>query len=238
MALLLLGRGESYCQTLPTDSGADGIMLNGISVIFDDRRAFFVRPGIPAEKFSLTEGRSAHGIKLLAVDARQNCVRVIFHGQTQTINICATPTLITAPKPDAAAAGNRSGFATKNDPATAENFATSTDTEHSIPPEISMPVVGSRAASATSTRNPNNDPTPAPSQPAGGTDLAEANIPPVPPMNGQPLWQVMSQYLEKVRVITAPQVAAGTADPVPLTPLTPAGTSTVFVGADQVFFNH
>ena len=244
LALMLLWRVESHAQIASSDSSADGILLNGIAAIFDDRRAFFTRPGIPTETFSLTEGHSAHGIKLLAVDPKQNTVRIAVNGQTQTIHICATPTLIDNRGTATAAAEKFSDASSVSVLANGENSLVAAAGNNSpsgylASSDYSLLAGGGELSSTAASRhNPYNDPTPATSDSSVATASAAVNIPPPPPLNGQPLWLVMSQYFENVRALTASQVAAGTADPVPLTPLTPSGTSPALIGSSRVFFNH
>jgi hypothetical protein len=225
-----------------TAAEANGPELNGITVIFGDRRAFFSQPGVQGENFSLAEGQSAHGIKLLAVDAIAKTARIDADGRIKTIRICGTPVLTVVQNGTAVLDNNNAGL----DARTAANGALNSD--FNLMPSADQPSSaklallasngGDIASLAAVRRNPNNDPTPVAGQPEAGSDAAPMVIPEVPPLDGRPFWLAASEYVENVRRLTAAQVAAGTAEPQSLTPLTPPGTPAALIGNGKSFFNH
>ena len=53
---------------------------------------------------------------------------------------------------------------------------------------------------------------------------------------GEPFWMKASKEFEQLRIQTADAVRSGVNEPIPLTPLTPAGTPAELIGPDQAWF--
>jgi hypothetical protein len=198
-------------------NAAGEVVLNGMVAIFDDRRAFFTIPS--AGNFSLAEGESRFGIKLLSIDFPSRCVRIADRGEVRWVRICAATELF-------AVSRNASRGNVMNPDGT-PNISTETSlgsTSTTVQNHTSI-VAGTAGASNSSVGN--NDG-------SGNVSSRSTNE------NQQVYqwWIQEAQKIEHARIETADRVAAGKWPPYPLTPLTPPGTPAQLVSGDSVFMDH
>jgi hypothetical protein len=208
----------------------DAVVLNGVTAIFGDNRAFFQVPGpnpSSVQTFSLAEGQSANGIQLLSVNFKLESVTIDNHGHVQNIHICSTPVLLAA-----ASLGN-TGPNAKSTSTTSTKRGTGADSSTDNPGtngEVVSNVAFTGLRGGGTVLKP-NEKNPTSSSPASGNG-SDSN----PTDSHQYVWwYAEAQKIEKTRLETAQRVMAGEWPPEPLTPLTPPGTPAQLIGANSVF---
>ena len=212
------------------------IILNGIMTAFGNRSALFkVKPPQAAGKqfFFLSEGERAGGIELLSVDVRASTIKVRNHGVIQVIALCQPPQLLSIPG-TAAPAGNgninlpgNQGFLSGNGQ-TGQTIGGKTpgaDTGQSSQSGYAGGT-GNPGLPATRSSANNNDNTG--SQNPGTADPGTQEV--------EPFWVRSSREFEQLRIQTADAVRSGVNEPIPLTPLTPAGTPAELIGPGRAWF--
>ncbi len=227
------------------------IILNGIMTASGDKRALFkVEPTQAAGEhfYFLLEGERAGGIELLSVDAKACAIKVNNHGVIQNIALCQPPRLLSTPGTGAPAGGN--GI---NLPGGQGILSGGGQTGQTVGGEIPGAAAGQfspsgfaggtgkpGAPASGSSANNNNDPG---SQNGGGADTgsAEAGTTDTGTANSgtqkeEPFWVRASREFEQLRIQTADAVRSGVDEPIPLTPLTPAGTPADLIGPDRAWF--
>lgn len=220
-------------QTAETPS--PGIVLNGITTIFGDKRALFKVWSPDREQLCfLAEGQRDGDILLLAVDMRAGKIKIRDHGVVQVVSMCQPPALAlagknSAPIGDTSLPADSNGLATApadNTPTTGTEFQNT----NSVTTSQTVSQVGAANAKSDSTADTG---TAANNTGSENSGAANANAP-----KPDPWWVVGSKAIEKARIQSADLIASGKADPEPLTPLTPPGTPAYLIGPDQVFFQH
>ena len=201
----------------------DAVVLNGVTAIFGDNRAFFQMPGpnpSSVQTFSLAEGQSANGIQLLSVNFKLESVTIDNHGHVQNIHICSTPVLLAA-----ASLGNTGPNAK----------STSTTSNPGTNGEVVSNVASTGLRGGGTALNP-NEKNPTSSSPSSSpiadndnstsSSRASGNGSDSNPTDSHQYvwWYAEAQKIEKTRLETAQRVMAGEWPPEPLTPLTPPGT--------------
>jgi hypothetical protein len=219
------------------------ITLNGIMTIFGDKRALFkMRTQSGEEKsFILSEGQRDGDIELLSVDIKQNTITVNNRGVIQTVAICKAPVLPMIENPVAAnggvnqAANDNSKNSGNPDQMSAPEFQNVNGQPTTFQPGYQAGLAGSKAASSTDKGTTANGAAANGNQNSDGSNPASANFS-TPKMD--PWWIRGSKMVEQARLDSADAVLHGTADPQPLTPLTPPGTPANLIGPSQLFFEH
>jgi hypothetical protein len=204
------------------------IILNGLTSIFDDRRALFkVQPPGGSDgtaSYYLAEGRRAGGIELLSVDMTTGKIKVNNHGIVQTVSMCQPPDLSIS-----VAAGGNGG----NNSVGSKNLEMSSSGGMQMPPDLEAAGAGQNSGTEYPEGNVNGLPPAAPSNDTvPGNDPGNAN--PVAKGGGYSL--AAAREFEQLRLQTAAAVYDGTAEPIPLTPLTPPGTPPALIGPDRAWF--
>jgi hypothetical protein len=226
----------------------DAVVLNGVTAIFGDNRAFFQMPGpnpSSVQTFSLAEGQSANGIQLLSVNFKLESVTIDNHGHVQNIHICSTPVLLAA-----ASLGN-TGPNAKSTSTTSTKRGTGADSSTDNPGtngEVVSNVASTGLRGGGTALNP-NEKNPTSSSPSSSpiadndnstsSSRASGNGSDSNPTDSHQYvwWYAEAQKIEKTRLETAQRVMAGEWPPEPLTPLTPPGTPAQLIGANSVFMN-
>jgi hypothetical protein len=198
------------------------IIFDGIAVLFGDKRALFktqATPQSPARFYYLSEGQREGQIELLAIDLKRSTIKVNNYGVIQTIALCDPPALNAATSAD----GGNGNFANT------ENLKTSPAGNAQMPggknqeaPAGNDAAVANGAASASDVSWQMN----------GGVNSANDAA----PKNNEPYSLRAAREFEQLRLQTADAVLAGTDEPIPLTPLTPPGTSPALIGPDKAWF--
>ena len=244
-AVVILTAGASG----PKPSPPDAVILNGVTEIFGDKRAFFQTPGLNSSSeqiFSLSEGQSANGIQLLSVNFQRESVMINNHGHVQNIHICSTPVLLAA-----ANLGNAGTYAKSTSTTARPGAGAGSSTDNSgMSGEVVSNVDASGPHGGGTAANPNgknpNASSPNSSSPIAGYDSSTSSSPASgddsnsnPPDSHQYVWwYAEAQKIEKTRQETAQRVMAGEWPPEPLTPLTPPCTPAQLIGADSVFLKN
>jgi hypothetical protein len=223
-------------QTSPPE-----IILNGIMTAFGDKRALFkVEPPQAAGKQSyfLSEGERAGGIELLSVDVKACTIKVSNHGVIQIIALCQPPRLLSIPGTAASAGGGNinlpgnQGFLSGNGQT---GQTAGGKTPEAAAGQFSQSGyaggVGNPGSPATGSSANNNGNTG--SQNTGTADTSTANP---GTQKAEPFWVRASKEFEQLRTQTADAVRSGVDEPIPLTPLTPAGTPADLIGPDRAWF--
>ena len=230
-------------------SPPEAVVLNGVTEIFGDKRAFFQMPGpnpSSVQTFSLAEGQHANGIQLLSVNFKLESVMIDNHGHVQNIHICNTPVLLAAANLGTPGSNARSTSTTSTRPGAGADFSAdnlgmsgevvsnaNTSGLRSGGTAVNLNETNPNSSSPSSSPIAGNDSS-TPSSPAYGNDPNSA-----PTDSHQYIWwYAEAQKIEKTRVETAQRVMAGEWPPEPLTPLTPPGTPAQLIGADSVFLKN
>jgi hypothetical protein len=250
-AVVILTAGASGPKLSPPDA----VILNGVTEIFGDKRAFFQTPGLnpsSVQIFSLSEGQSANGIQLLSVNFQRESVMINNHGHVQNIHICSTPALLAAANLGNTGPNAKSKSTTSTKPgagadSATDNFGTSGDAVSNAgatglhgggtavnPNEKSPNSNGSDSSNPNSSSSVAGNDSPTSSSPASGNG---SNSDPTD-SHQYVWWYAEAQKIEKTRLETAQRVMAGKWPPEPLTPLTPPGTPAQLIGADSVFLKN
>jgi hypothetical protein len=214
------------------------ITLNGIMTIFGDKRALFkVRTQSGEEKSCiLSEGQRDGDIELLSVDVKGGTITVNNHGVIQTIAICKTPVLpLTGNQPAANGVNQAVNDASKISSNPDQTPAPEIQNPNGQPPSAFQPThqagpANSKPASFTGNGTTENGTVANNNQNPGVSKSAAPKV--------DPWWVRGSKMVEQARVDSANAVFNGTADPQPLTPLTPPGTPATLIGSEQLFFDH
>lgn len=250
-AVVIPTASASGSQSSPPDT----VVLNGVTAIFGDKRAFFQMPGpnpSSAQTFSLAEGQSANGIQLLSVNFELESVMINNHGHVQNIHICTTPVLLAAASLGDTGSNAKSTSTTSTKRGTGADSSTdnpgkSGDVVSNVdstglrgggtavnPNEKSPNSNGSDSSNPNSSSSVAGNDSPTSSSPASGNG---SNSDPTD-SHQYVWWYAEAQKIEKTRQETAQRVMAGEWPPEPLTPLTPPGTPAQLIGADSVFLKN
>jgi hypothetical protein len=230
---LLANAGGNPAAPLPVE-------LNGIANFFGVQQAFFVLTQAGTDNFALSPGETKNGIKLIAIDAVANLVQIEYAGQRESLRICRAPDLTAS-----STVGSRwpAGqpltdlLLTNNDDVIDPNqpgnpgFGT-------IPP-----LAGAAAAQAkkSSTDAGGLNPVADNAAAQGGNSPADGNGPnPAEQLKSHANedWYQDALSIEQSRQSTMQDVLSGQMTPLPLTPLTPAGTPANLISHDGLFANH
>jgi hypothetical protein len=228
--------------------------LNGISSFSGVKCAFFIIIPVGQQhelNFMLTQGESRFDITLLLVDVAANSVEIDNRGTKQTLHICSTPDVSpktvrwTATQPVGRADGDFNGGKEAGAGNTGANGRTDGSDGSLNPGGFAE---GNHADGASggnnNTENGNNvtsgdgadgsaDAAPHQSADVNGSDPATA----LKDQAGE-YWYQTSASIEENRKADAQLVLSGEEDPLPLTPLTPAGTPASLIGSDALFASH
>jgi hypothetical protein len=226
-AWLLAGLAAGLAWTGAARGGEANVTLNGVAAVFGTRVALFKTQ--LDEPFSLMEGESRSGIKLLAIDFSAGSVRVECEGKQTTLRICQAPKL-TAEQVVAgavvAAGAEVTGGGQGNDLTGANAVGTSGI----------QGGVGTAGAGGGGAGGQKSDP----NLPAVEENPAVANAGKSSQTSSQVYqwWTKEAEKIEAARMATAARVLAGEWPPYPRTPLTPVNTPPPLVSADSVFMEH
>jgi hypothetical protein len=220
------------------------ITLNGLTTIFGDRRALFKVQSDCGAKQScfLAEGQRAAGIELLTVDIRAGKIKVNNHGVVQTVALRDPPNLSILTATPENGSGN---FADRQN--AANNFSDGVQlsggqtfgspTAQKIPAGF---VAGQAGGATAKNSSGTSSSSAASSSEAGTSDTVTANSPTTSFDTGakkpEPYSITAAREFERLRIETAAAVYDGTAEPQPLTPLTPPGTPMALIGPDRAWF--
>jgi len=240
------------------------IILNGIMTAFGDRSALFkVKPPQAAGKqfYLLSEGERAGGIELLSVDVKASTIKVRNQGVIQIIALCQPPRLLSI-SGAAAPAGNgginrpdNQGFLSGNGQtvegktpgALVGQFSQSGYVWSAGIPGLPATKSSANNNDNTGSQNPrtaNSSTTDFGTANSGTTDSGAADSSPTDSggvadpgiQEVEPFWVRASKEFEQLRIQTADAVRSGVDEPIPLTPLTPAGTPAELIGPDRAWF--
>ncbi len=219
------------------------ITLTGIMSAFNDRRAIFkVRELSGVEKsIILAEGERIGEIELTSVDIKAGTITVNNHGIIQTIAISKMPVFQLA---GTAAASGSLNLAANNKPVISgepnQTAAVTSQNANTLPDASQSGGFQFGWGGAKNPSSPGNG-----AAASGGQDSNLANSPGAnagDSNSGKPKpdawWIHGSKMIEQARLDSAEAVLNGTADPQPLTPLTPPGTPAYLIGPGQLFFEH
>ena len=227
--------------------------LNGISSFSGEKCAFFIIIPVGQQhelNFMLAEGESRFGITLLSVDVAANSVQIDNRGTKQTLHICSTPDVSpsavywSANQPVGHAGGNIHG----GEKAGAGNTGDNGRTDGSDGGLNPRGIAGADHTDGAGGDNNDNtggnvtggdgadgsaDAAPHQSAEKNGSDPATALKD-----QASDYWYQTSASIEESRKADAQLILSGEEDPLPLTPLTPAGTPAGLIGSDALFANH
>ena len=239
---------------------ADTVQLNGITSLFGEKLAFLVveQPGQNQPvSFILSEGQSQFGIKLLAVDIANCRVKIEQSGQMQSVRLCSAP--IVAMPMAMAMAEDAGRYPVPRQPTPQEQLQIQNflNGDQDVPKIVSGNPIYLGAASPGNTGATKPGAAPGGAGASGGSDSTVVNNGSADPGTAQSdsapdnsasdtsnssktdytkqFWYMTSMNIERNRLATANQVASGTMDPLPRTPLTPAGTPPALVGPETFF---
>lgn len=216
------------------------IILNGIMTAFGDRSALFkVEPAQAAGKqfYFLSEGEQAGGIELLSVDVKASTIKVRNRGVIQIIALCQPPRLLLIPE-TAAPADSGSINLPRNQGYLSGNGQTGQTVGGKTPgvaveqfPSGYAGGAGNLGPPAAGSSAKNNDNTGLQNTSTTDTGAADPGT-----QEGEPFWMKASKEFEQLRIQTADAVRSGVNEPIPLTPLTPAGTPADLIGPGRAWF--
>ena len=257
-------KSRAICLFLSFLAGAGEIMasdkhgrppsanLNGISSFSGVKCAFFIIIPVGQQhelNFMLAEGESRFGITLLTVNVAANSVEIDNRGTKQTLHICSTPDLSPTAvrwmtsQPAGQVGGNLNG----GEEAGAENAGFNGRTDGSDGGLNPGGIAGGSHADGVGGDNNNIGGNVTGGDGAdGGADAAPHQSPdlngsdPATALKDQAgeYWYRTSASIEESRKADAQLILSGEEDPLPLTPLTPAGTPAGLIGSDALFANH
>jgi hypothetical protein len=215
------------------------ITLNGIMTVFGGKSALFkveLPQGAGKQSYFLSEGEQAAGIQLLSVDAQACSIKVSNHGVLQVIALCQPPRLATWGTA-AASAGGVSGINLRaNQGISQEGGSTAGGENPGVVGQFNQPgYVGGAGNSGSSANNTDNTG----SKNTGTANSSAADAGATTDAGAQkeePFWVRASKEFEQLRTQTADAVRSGVNEPLPLTPLTPAGTAPELIGPDRAWF--
>jgi hypothetical protein len=228
--------------------------LNGISSFAGEKCAFFIIIPVGQQhelNFMLAEGESRFGITLLSVNVAANSVEIDNRGTKQTLHICSTPDVspTTVRWMTSQPAGHVGGNVNGGEEAGAGNTGSNGRTDGSDDSLNPGGIAGGSHADGASGDNNNTgsgnnvtggdgadgstDAAPHQSANLNGSDPATA----LKDQAGE-YWYQTSASIEESRKADAQLILSGEEDPLPLTPLTPAGTPAGLIGSDALFANH
>jgi len=217
------------------------ITLNGLMTIFGDKRALFKvrnQSSGKEDSYILSEGQRDGDIQLLSVDVKGSSITVNNHGFIQTIGICKTAILQMIENKAAAngginpAANDHSKFSSNPSQTPAPEFQDANGQPAAFQSGYQVGLANSKnpsSADKNANANSNNS-----QNSSGANPGASKSVAP----KFDPWWVRGSKMVEQARVDSANAVLNGTADPQPLTPLTPPGTPANLIGSDLLFFDH
>jgi hypothetical protein len=250
-ALLLAGAFAGVAQT---------VNLNGIACFFGQKYALFTTTvaGSPMlAGFSLAEGETKSGIKLLTVDAAAGRVEIEDQYGRKFLRLAVAPNLVSCFTASSAGTANEfpgqmlNGSVVTNADDLAQqyeimagnpgwgtipisNFPAKTTQTAAANADGSTSAGGNTGASsgaksgdATAGTNPNV------AGGSGGTSPATTSANP-----STEEWYIEASRIEEERIVTTADVLSGNSEPWPRTPLTPPGTPANLVGRGVMFSNH
>jgi hypothetical protein len=229
------------------------ITLNGITSIFDSRRALFKVPSSDGssanESYFLAEGQHAGGIELIAVDMNAGRIKVNNHGVIQVIRLCSPANLSTLAASAASTNifyGNQNYKINFNNGAQltgAQNVAVVTAQNANAGGNVLGANVGFKIAAGANDGTKINDGANASPSPVstGGSTALDAAAPDAAGVKDaaqrpEPYSIKAAREFERLRLQTANDVYSGIDEPIPLTPLTPPGTPLALIGPDRAWF--
>jgi hypothetical protein len=247
----IIGHNSFDLSPAPATAAQDAqtppeIILNGIMTAFGDRSALFkMEPPQAAGKqfYFLSEGERAGGIELLSVDMKASTIKVRNHGVIQIIALCQPPRLLSIPVTAAPAdsgsinlPGNQGFLSGNGQMGQMAGGKTPGAAVGQFPQSGYVGGAGNPGLPATRSSVNNNDNIG--SQNSSPADLGTANTGTADPgtQEVEPFWVRASKEFEQLRLATADAVRSGVGEPIPLTPLTPAGTSAELIGLDRAWF--
>ena len=215
------------------------VILNGFSLIFGDRRAYFETAS--AGSFSLSEGQKFNGIKLLSIDTKSGCALIDNRGEQQLLHICRTPDLVLNPAADsgqiqAAAPANlrkNSAGGTSGTPASAPEDTTGKPAQAGV---VLTGGGGSGTANGKVANSQDSLSSDSPASDASASNGAGASQTSNPKL--YQWWVKEAQKIENARTQTADRVLAGEWPAYPRTPLTSPDANPQLVSGDSLYMDH
>jgi hypothetical protein len=250
-ALLFAGAFAGVAQT---------VNLNGVACFFGQKYALFTTTvaGSPAlAGFSLAEGETKSGVKLLTVDAAAGRVEIEDQYGRKFLRMTTAPNLVSLLAAGAAGVANEFSGSARNGAVVtnADDLAEQYEIMAGNPgwgtiPLLNLPAKtaqttaanaagysvgggntatgsGANPGDATAGTNPNV------ARGSGGTSPAT-----ISPNQSTEEWYVEASRIEEERIVTTADVLSGNSEPWPRTPLTPPGTPANLVGRGVMFSNH
>ncbi len=208
--------------------------LEGICDMLGHKNAVFVltQPDVwtTPRSFTLAEGESQYGIKLLAVDMTSRHVRIEKDGLKQSLRLRSTVDLLPSM---VSGAGGTAKFSAHGEDDTNNPFD---DRLAGYPGYGSLPA---RSSSPNSAKDETHDPASAPgSKPSNSNGSNGVDPAIVLQDQSQTEWYQQSLNIEQERKETAQAVLAGEMTPWPRTPLTPPGTASALVDPKAFYSDH
>ena len=213
-------------------SSADTVELNGLTSLFGNKMAFLVLYQ-PAQtkpiSFTLSEGESQFGIKLIGVDVGGHRVQVEQCGLKSFLHLCSTPDL-TAPADGATELAADKPVAPDEKAIASYLSSVEVDRIKSGIASVNFSAAGGDKKNAGTASDPGS------SKDSGNP----INSGPASSQKNQSdeVWYQESLIIEQNRIATVKDVLAGDLTPWPRTPLTPAGTPAKLIGKETFFSNH
>lgn len=224
---LLAGLAAGLAWTGAAWGGEANVTLNGVASVFGTRVALFKTQ--LDEPFSLMEGESRSGIKLLAIDFSAGSVRVECEGKQTTLRICQAPKLAVEQVAAEGEVAVVAGVGSEGQGNAALAGVTGLGGKLGDLGTAAGGGVGGVGGQKTDPNLPAVEENPAVAN-AGKSGKKGTQI--------YQWWTKEAQKIEAARVATAARVMAGEWPPYPRTPLTPVDTPPQLVSADSVFMDH
>jgi hypothetical protein len=206
------------------------VLLNGITGAPGHNRVFLQISfsNSSPENIFLAEGQTFRDVKLLAVDFPSASIRIENSGKIQTIKICNTPDLLTAPAEKNPGSKLAIQSVSERGGDSAAPGATGVSSGGSLPQTETVEIT-SRKTDSSNSRAGNAA--------SGGSNSGDSAANP-PGSLVYYWWLQDAKDIEQTRLATAQSVLAGDMAPQPLTPLTPPGTPAGLIGPDSVYMEH
>ena len=207
---------------------ADTVELSGLASLFGEKMALLVV--YPAAKaaslnFTLSEGQSQYGIKLVQVDPVNHQVEIEQDGIKKFIYLSGSPVFT-----GSAGQGLTGEAGAGVDPKVLAAYLNGNDEVERIKagnPGVTFSGGGAKAGAD----NVNDTGTGAGAVLSSATTGGTAD-------HSKEFWYQESLIIEQSRIATAQEVLAGDATPWPRTPLTPASTPAGLIGKETYYPNH
>ena len=234
MKAALILAGSLLLAGLHPAAAAYSVELNGIVSLFSHKTALMVLGRGEDNKptsFTLSEGESQFGIKLLAVDVAGQRVQIERHGKISYLrlsgapNITADPAVETAVKPISQPVPGELSV---------DSYLASEEVQRI---QAGNPIY--KFISAESNRKKNDANRSDDSNPGNGSKNSSSSAATTGAGDfTKELWYQDSLIIEQQRAATVAEVLAGQRDPWPRTPLTPTGTPSQLLDRETVYSNH